>query len=241
LAVLILLAVTDLVLHFPRERYLTVGWLWFLGTLVPMIGIVQVGHQSMADRYAYLPFIGLFIMICWGIADFAVSVASGSTSLRIAKLRVGITPRFAAALLIANSCAVLSAFALLTYRQLNYWSDNVKLWSHVSDVIGPNLISEQRTGDELLKRGQSAEAMQHYFRAVAIAPADADSNFALGVYEQKQGDFSAAIRRYKIVAEHASNPQMRARALSYMSYVYRRLGDYEDARASLSAAETVRR
>ena len=72
-ALLFLLVVTALVIVARRHRYLPVGWLWFLGTLIPMIGLVQVGRQAMADRYAYLPFIGLFIMICWGVADFVVA------------------------------------------------------------------------------------------------------------------------------------------------------------------------
>jgi peptidoglycan/LPS O-acetylase OafA/YrhL len=70
-AVLFLLAVTALVIARRRQRYLLVGWLWFLGTLVPMIGLVQVGRQAMADRYAYLPFVGLFIMVCWGAAEWS--------------------------------------------------------------------------------------------------------------------------------------------------------------------------
>ena len=69
-ALLLLLAVTALVIAGRHRRYFLVGWFWFLGTLVPMIGLVQVGAQAMADRYAYLPFIGLFLMICWGVADF---------------------------------------------------------------------------------------------------------------------------------------------------------------------------
>ena len=72
-ALLFLLVVTALVIVGRRHRYLPVGWLWFLGTLIPMIGLVQVGRQAMADRYAYLPFIGLFIMICWGVADCVVA------------------------------------------------------------------------------------------------------------------------------------------------------------------------
>ena len=70
-AVVLLLAITGAVALAYRRRYLTVGWLWFLGTLVPMIGVVQVGTQAMADRYGYLSFIGLFIMVCWLIADWA--------------------------------------------------------------------------------------------------------------------------------------------------------------------------
>ncbi len=68
---LILLAVTMLVVERKSRRYLLVGWLWFLGTMVPMIGLVQVGRQAMADRYAYLPLLGIFIMMCWGVSDYA--------------------------------------------------------------------------------------------------------------------------------------------------------------------------
>src|SRR5271165_3871570 len=111
-ASLFLLAVTALVLLARRQRYLATGWFWFLGTLVPMIGLVQVGAAAMADRYAYLPFIGLFIMICWGIAEWAE--------------RRQISPRWLA----APSFAVLIALSAVTYRQLSYWRDNVLLWSH---------------------------------------------------------------------------------------------------------------
>ena len=70
-ALVVLLVITGMVLAGRRHRYLPVGWFWFLGTLVPMIGLVQVGAQAMADRYAYLPLIGLFIMVCWGVSDWA--------------------------------------------------------------------------------------------------------------------------------------------------------------------------
>ena len=73
-AALLLLGITIAVAMAHRRRYLTVGWLWFLGTLVPMIGLVQVGTQAMADRYAYLSFIGLFIMVCWLVADWAAQI-----------------------------------------------------------------------------------------------------------------------------------------------------------------------
>src|SRR5213076_918118 len=95
-----------------QRRYLLVGWLWFLGTLVPMIGVVQVGGQAMADRYAYLPFIGLFVMVCWGAVDWAQ--------------RKRLPAHWPAALVIV----VLAAFSLLTYRQIGYWRDSITLWSH---------------------------------------------------------------------------------------------------------------
>ena len=80
-ALLLLLAITAFVFYRRREGFLAVGWFWFLGTLVPMIGIVQVGEQAMADRYAYLSFIGLFIMICWGIAELADRQTSSPATL----------------------------------------------------------------------------------------------------------------------------------------------------------------
>ena len=84
-ALLILLAITMLVFEQRRRRYLLVGWLWFLGTLVPMIGLVQVGRQAMADRYAYLPLLGIFIMVCWGVADWAEEKRLPSALLPVAR------------------------------------------------------------------------------------------------------------------------------------------------------------
>ena len=72
ISLLVLLAVTGVVLRFRSKRYLLTGWLWFLGTLVPVIGLVQVGDQAMADRYAYIPLIGIFVMIAWGAADWLI-------------------------------------------------------------------------------------------------------------------------------------------------------------------------
>ena len=241
-ALLLLLAISALVWEYRRRRYLLVGWLWFLGTMVPMIGIVQVGHQALADRYAYLPFIGLFIMICWGAGDlFAPApleqAASGSATAdrSLARRRALASPY-----LVVATGLVLVALSAVTRRQLGYWSDNLTLWSHISRVVGTNSIAEERMGEELIQRRELEAAMHHYLRAVALDPNDPLSNFALAVYEQKQRDLPDAIRRYKIVVSHAPNVEMKARALTYMSYAYRDLGDGERARESLQAAENLR-
>jgi len=240
-ALLLLLAITALVWECRRRRYLLVGWLWFLGTMVPMIGIVQVGHQAMADRYAYLPFIGLFIMICWGVADLfahapSEQAASGSATAdpSLARRRT-----LAAPYLVVITGLVLVALSLVTRRQLGYWSDNLTLWSHVSHVVGENSIAEERMGEELMQRRELEAAMRHYLRAAALDPNDPLSNFALAVYEQKQRNLPDAIRRYKIVVSHAPNVEIKTRALTYMSYAYRDLGDSEHARESLQAAENL--
>ncbi len=236
-ALLFLLGITMLVWDGRRYRYLLVGWLWFVGTMVPMIGIVQVGHQAMADRYAYLPFIGLFIIGCWGFSDLLVAVVSRSA--RHEPTLSSETRRIANVSLAIVSLVALLALAAAAHRQLQYWNDNLKLWARVSQVIGPNLLSEERSGDELLKRGQPEAAMVHFMRAVIIQPDDPDSNFAIAVYEQKHGDLSEAIQRYRVVAANAPNAGMRARALTYMGYAYRDLGDTERARESLQAAQAI--
>ncbi|MGA2369902.1 MAG: tetratricopeptide repeat protein [Candidatus Korobacteraceae bacterium] len=244
LALLLLLAITALAWKCRRRRYLLVGWLWFLGTMVPMIGIVQVGHQALADRYAYLPFIGLFIMICWGVGDLFAPAApfeeggKGSATTKPPRERPQTLP---SPYLVVATGLVLLSLSVVTRHQLQYWDDNLLLWWRVTQVVGSNSVAEERMGDELLKRRKDPEAAMHHFaRAVALDPKDPYSNFALAVYEQKQRDLPDAIRRYQIVIANAPNLEMKVRALTYLSYAYRDSGDSELARQSLQAAESLR-
>lgn len=233
LALLLLLGITKLTVKLRRRGYLPVGWLWFVGTLVPMIGLVQVGHQAMADRYAYLPFIGLFLMICWGVPDLLEGCLAGASHGRIRRLMPG--------LLAGVSILVLGTLFFLSHRQIGYWGDNVALWSHAEEVIGPNSISENRIGDELLHRGQPQAAMLHFRRATEIQPSDADSNFAIAVYEQRMRNLTEAIRRYQLVVGSAASVDMKIRALTYMSYAYRDLEDPVRQRQCLAEAERLRK
>ena len=136
---------------------LFVGWFWFLGTLVPMIGLVQVGTQAMADRYAYLSFIGLYLMLCWGVADPAQQW------------------HLPAAVLPAASIAVLFVLMVVTYRQIGYWKDDVTLWSHTVKVTNSNWVAEDNLGQALVAQGRMEEAMPHFFTAAAIFPPDPTS------------------------------------------------------------------
>ena len=106
----------------------------------------------MADRYAYLSFVGLFIMVCWGVAEWARQRHISSASLA------------------AVSVAVLVALAVTTRRQISYWDDNVKLWSHAVAVTRNNYMAEDHLGGALLADGQMEAAMPHFYRAVAINP-----------------------------------------------------------------------
>jgi protein O-mannosyl-transferase len=218
-ALVLLLAVTALVLRGRRRRYLLVGWFWFLGTMLPMIGLVQVGEQAMADRYAYLPFIGLFIMVCWGLADWAQQ------------------RKISAAVLAGASAVVLMALSVVAYRQLGYWSDNVILWTHIIEVTPPNYIAQDDLGGALLNTGQLEKAMKHFRAAAEIYPLDPFSNLNLAIYAQQHDDPQQAIARSNIVLTRSPSPRMRSKAYTTMGLAYRALGNQEESRKCFEAAQ----
>ncbi len=210
LALLFLIGVTALVIAGRRQRYLLVGWLWFLGTLVPMIGLVQVGRQAMADRYAYLSFIGLFIMICWGLADWSEQWQISSA--------------WAA----AASLAVLLALAVVTHRQIGYWSDSYALWTHALQVTGPNKGAEENLGVLLMNDKRLDEALPHLQEAVVLDPLSPLYNMNLAICEQRQGKLRQAIEHYKALISLTQNDiphyvKWRNDAFTNMSFAYRDL------------------
>jgi protein O-mannosyl-transferase len=247
-ALLFLLVITALVAAGRRHRYLPVGWLWFLGTLIPMIGLVQVGQQAIADRYAYLPFIGLFIMICWGVADSLVATGQWLESRRdkltaagaeAVTLRQPITPVF-----LATLCAgVLVALIVVSHRQIDYWSDNVTLWSHTLQVTNRNYEAEEDLGQALLAKGEQAEALTHFDRATEIEPR-AKMRAALrtipymsiAVYDQEHGKLQEAIEQYRKAISVSPNASTKAQAFGNMGHIYFELGDMAQARESLQEA-----
>ncbi len=131
LSALVLIGITALVVIFRSKRYLPVGWFWFLGTLVPVIGLVQVGEGAMADRYAYLPLIGIFVMVAFGSADLA--------DARAVRLPWRVIPAL---------CALL-ALSLVTHRQMSYWDSDYDLWSHTL-VVAENPFAHDAMGSALL-------------------------------------------------------------------------------------------
>jgi tetratricopeptide (TPR) repeat protein len=219
-ATTLLLAITVLVCTAKNRRCLAVGWFWFLGTLVPMIGLVQVGSQAMADRYAYLPFVGLFIMICWGVADLA-----GENS------KIGLA---------AAGCMALVALSAVTFRQIGYWKDNVTLWSHAVAVTPGSFIAEDNLGGALLTEGNEEEAMPHFRAAAALDPIDPMSHLNLAAYAQRQGHPQDAVDQYVKVLTMTRDPRLRATAFSDMGYALRDLGDSARAQASFRAAVNLR-
>lgn len=222
LALLVLMAISALVVCFRQDRYLLVGWLWFLGTLVPMIGLVQVGWQAMADRYAYLSFPGLFIMLCWGVADWA-----RQKQLSPAWLGVG-------------ACALLLALAGLTHRQIGYWRDDVTLWTHTAQITRGNYIAEDNLAGALMKAKRPDEAQTHFLRAAEINPSYPLTLMALAVHNQREGKPREAIAQYtQVIAgiQHAAyqNRAMLQAAFTNMGHAYLDLGELAQARDSLQA------
>ncbi len=223
-AVVFLLAVTVLVAESWRRRYLTVGWLWFLGTLIPMIGLVQVGQQAMADRYAYLPFIGLFIMICWSVADWAAR------------------RRLPAAVLPIMSVFVLLALGAVAHRQISYWSDSVTLWSHAVQVTDGNWVAEDNLGTLALVEGNVEAGMPHFLRALTFNPSDDSANLNIGFYEYQHGHLREAMERYeKVINTPTAAASSRALAFNNLGLVFNALGRPADAEKCFKMAESLQR
>jgi protein O-mannosyl-transferase len=152
-----------------REPFLAVGWCWFLGTLVPVIGLVQVGLQSMADRYAYLPSIGLFIMLCWSMPARALERWNVKAITGIA------------------AAAALATCAALSRVQLAYWKDSETLFRHALDVTRNNWLAHERLGADLMGQGRLPEAIGHLEQALQIRPSFPEALNNLAVARMRQG------------------------------------------------------
>ena len=227
-ALFLLVVITALVFEARRRRYLLVGWLWFLGTLVPMLGLQPVGYKGMqgiADRYAYLPFIGLFIMLCWGIPDLLSKRAASTKRAWLTRL----------------SLAVLLLLAAISHRQLAYWSDNTSLWSHTLQVTGPNWLAENNLGKLLMSEGKEEDGITHFFRAVAIYPNDPVSNMNIALYEQKHGNLPEAVTHFKIAITMSHDEKLKIAALNSLGRAYTDLGDLARARECFAAAARLGR
>jgi len=220
-ALLVLLIITLVVVERRRRPYLLVGWLWFLGTLVPMIGLVQVGRQAMADRYAYLPLLGIFIMVCWGVTEWAAK------------------KRLPAAVLPAVSIVVVLALSIVARRQIGYWADNVILWTHTIQVTPPNYVAQDNLGGALMGHKRLDEAVVHFREAEAIHPVDPISTFNIGFYDQQHGDLYGAIEQYKKAIILTTSPSVKIQAWQDMGFAYRSLGNSQQAHECFEAAKKL--
>jgi protein O-mannosyl-transferase len=214
----LVVAITATVLIRKRNRYLAVGWFWFLGTLVPTIGLVQVGEQAMADRYAYIPFIGLFVAAIWGIADWAASKRMARWSLALAAV------------------LAIAGLSMATRKQIGYWQNSITLWTHALQVTDRNFVAEDNLGAELGKLGRTEEAKRHFQVAVDLNPRDAFSQLNLGVCEKRLGNAQAAVEHYRAALRLSADPTLRSSAFGNLGSFYRSSGNYALARENYAAA-----
>jgi tetratricopeptide (TPR) repeat protein len=183
---LLLLAVSRWVILLARShRFLLVGWLWYLGTLVPVIGLVQVGNQAIADRYTYIPLIGIFIMVAWGLPHL------------LAKWR------YRRIALSAASVLVFAVLLLCTRRQVKIWQNDFTLFGHAIAVTENNPIMHNNFALAIQLQGRIDEAISHYRQILQTNPkfVPAHNNLALAL--QSQGKFDEAIGHYRQVLQFA--------------------------------------
>lgn len=212
LAVVFLVAVSALVWRFRSRRYLVIGWFWYLGTLVPVLGLVQVGDQAMADRYSYVPLLGIFLMVAFGLSDLADSRQIGANARRA---------------LCAVCLAILVAFS---WRQIGYWRSNQALWAHCVAVTGDNVYAEVNLGATLLQAGRPDLALPHFQNAARINPNDPGTHLNMGATYATIGRNAEALEQYKLALPLIHDKAIAAQANMALGTVYVRLGDYPGAR-----------
>ncbi|HVI77665.1 MAG TPA: tetratricopeptide repeat protein, partial [Candidatus Acidoferrum sp.] len=165
LAIAFLLAVSVLVISLRRTKpYLVTGWFWYLGMLVPVIGIVQVGEQAHADRYTYLPQIGLYIMTAWAVGD----LLSESTS------------RVRRALVAAAGLITVVTLSVRAFGQTSWWKNSETLWTHTLAVTSDNDVAHNNLGFLLLRRGELDAAISHFEAALDIRSRSTQTHYNLG-------------------------------------------------------------
>jgi len=182
-SVLFLIFVTVFVFMGRRKRYLPVGWFWYLGMLVPIIGFVQIGDQAIADRYTYLPLIGLSIMFTWGVSDILGRWRSGRIFLGI-----------------CSACLVL-AMVVGTMLQVRYWKDSFSLFKRSSEVTKNNYIMLNNYGSLLLARGRTDEAFGQFEKALRANPEHAKAHCNIGIVFYNRGEIDNSIASYKRAIE----------------------------------------
>lgn len=184
-ASLLLISVTLLAIWQIRERpFIAVGWLWYLGTLVPVIGLVQVGRQAMADRYTYIPLIGLFIVIAWGMSDILARCRGKKYEAVLRRT------------MLVATAVCLSALTALTWLQIRYWADSITLYDHSLEITGDNYTIHYNMGNALFAQNKFEQAAAHYLSALRADPESSKAHNNLGLVMARTGQPNKAFTRY---------------------------------------------
>jgi tetratricopeptide (TPR) repeat protein len=185
-ACLLLVFISFLAIRYLKHRpWFIVGWLWYIGTFVPVIGLVQVGYQAMADRYTYVPLIGLFVIAAWGVPDLVSRLVSGLNHKRIG--------------LAASTAALFLILMIISWFQVSYWKNSITLFKHAVEVTSNNHVMHDNLGFALTARGRADEAIKHFKEAIRINPDDEKTYLNMGIALLSQGKLDECIDYYSEV------------------------------------------
>ncbi len=215
-----LVAISIFIIKYGRKsKYLLVGWLWYLGTLVPMIGIIQVGKQAMADRYVYVPMIGLFIIIGWGICELTEQWVHRKIILKI------------------SAGGVIGALSILTFIQVGYWKNSITLFEHtLAAAARDSHLIHYYLGAAYIDNGEYEKAKSELDNAIRIKPDYADAYNSLGIYYYKVGHYEEAIAACNQAIRMNPND---GEAYNNLGIDYYKLGRYEEAEKAYKQAISI--
>jgi tetratricopeptide (TPR) repeat protein len=205
----VILSISILTILKIRHRpWLAIGWFWYIGTLVPVIGLVQVGVLGYADRYTYIPIIGLFIMIAWQVPEMTQSWKYKTIALSV------------------SAAGILSALWILTSFQIRHWESSITLFEHAIKSTSGNFVAHNNLGFSLAQKGNYNEAIVQYRKAIQIFPGFDYPYSNLGFISYKQGNFKEAIFHYQNAI--AYNPNS-ARSYYMLGNIYVKLNQIDNA------------
>jgi tetratricopeptide (TPR) repeat protein len=212
------------VLYFHRVRYLATGWFLFVTTLIPVIGIVQVGGQAMADRYAYVPCIGLFIIMAWGLSGIVDATALPRVVPAVAAL------------------GLILAFAAATSHYLQYWQSGVKLFTRARVVAGrPDYNIEMALADATASAGRLDEAFEHCREACVLRPYSAVCHYDMANVLFTRHQLQDALEEYQLAGRLTDSKDVSLSCLINSGEILLELGDYETAEMKFAAALQIDR
>ena len=179
LCLAVLISITYIVIFYIKKYpYLAVGWFWYLGTFVPVIGLVQVGSHAMADRYTYIPLIGLFVIIAWGLFDLTKECKYGKTIFS----SIGVF--------------IIATMMVMTSIQVSYWKNSISLFSHAIEVTNGNYMAHCSIGAAFLSKNKTDEAIEHYSAAVKFRNDYALAYYGLGFAHEIKKNYDKSLFAY---------------------------------------------
>ena len=201
-----------------RQPYLIVGWLWYLGSLVPVIGILQVGRQALADRYAYTPLLGIFVLVVWWIADHSKRWPHRSEILG------------------GTAALILIFFGALTWRQTNYWKDSFALFQHSLKVSPENFLAENNLGEAYMQVGRQDIAYDHFLRSAQEKPKFGLAHYNLGVVMASENRYQEARKEFQAAIDYSQDDEELASAYHNLGVVLLHDGELEPSKQMFSQA-----